>query len=479
MVTITNASPSLPLDVASRLEGLFLHIADIKQRATTPPALNDLINDFENVAHEYIVVFNQALDKGKLKTKDKWQKIHEAVDKLINEWGTISSLVATHDLGSSYLSQFDDFLEQAKKDLGLTDPKDRFVLFPTFGNYFAVTRFRYSTKPFYMFRLPISSLSAPWEWSVIWHELAGIKVNKISKQLQSQINKFVGPNNTNTSKPNEKKEDRKALIDELFNRIINKKNIDEDFQNKLRSILTRITTFQETETKSWSLDWLEQLYEDACSVLAFGDVFVFVLEKILSRNPAKLSSDRKHPNLEIRLGVANRINELKKGSGQPAKDRTEELADKLLWDFIISQKDNPDCALPVAFETLDDVPPARKTLIKAMEDFRDNFDKYSSSSDIFRNVITAFTPRDQIYYQSPPTDIAPERKRMINEKFSFAEIKEDVDSLLTLAFSSTDELDINSHNHIPNDPNESTATHGNTVALAHSKYHDVIVAVHT
>jgi hypothetical protein len=37
------------------------------------------------------------------------------------------------------------------------------------------------------------------------------------------------------------------------------------------------------QTGAWSQDWFEQLYEDACSVFAFGEEFVEVLRKILGR----------------------------------------------------------------------------------------------------------------------------------------------------------------------------------------------------
>ena len=75
----------------------------------------------------------------------------------------------------------------------------------------------------------------------------------------------------------------------------------------------------------WSQDWFEQLYEDACSVFAFGKDFVSVLEKILSRQARKLTADLKHPDLNTRLLVANRLLALGQGNAPAPQNDTERL----------------------------------------------------------------------------------------------------------------------------------------------------------
>ena len=75
------------------------------------------------------------------------------------------------------------------------------------------------------------------------------------------------------------------------------------------------------QSTAWSQDWFEQLYEDACSVFAFGEEFVEVLSKILSRQERKLTADRKHPDLATRLQVAHRLLALQNGEGSPADNQ--------------------------------------------------------------------------------------------------------------------------------------------------------------
>ena len=473
MTTPAGSDLNLPLDVASRLEGLFLHILEVKKRDDLPLALADLVNEFEDNARQYIADFKQAVDEDKtLASKEKWQKYHLAVDKITDEWGVITNLVVTNNLGSSYLDQFDTFLEQAKQDLGITDPKDRFVLFPVFGEDFSLTRFLFLSRPMYMLRLPVSAVNAKWEWSIIWHEMAAIKVQKNKKELKEHLETYAKTEGISTDSP--KKEN---LFTELFNRIEKGKTIDHTLRDKIKTLLFPGEKIEQDEIELWSIDWLEQLYEDACSVLAFGDVCIFVLEKILSRNLSKLTSDRKHPSLGTRIQVATRLNERKKGSQEPPRNHTEELADALLWNFIVSQKDEPEHRLAVAFEKPDAVPAKRQELIAAMEEFKAKFDQSATEQSVLQNLIKKYVNREAIFAQSIQQAVSSVSGEIKNSRFA-AERKKGVDALLAVSFSETDQLNIASHNHIPGDQNCASSGHWETSIYVHGKDHDIWGANH-
>ena len=357
----------LPLDVYSRLESLFFHVRDIKNRVKDP-IYGQLVDDYEAMAMHFVTRWKAAV-----RDNPEVLKSHEAVDKLTREWHTVTELIATVDLGESYLSQFQPYIQQATKDIGLSSTEDQYILIPTFGEYFALTRFEYSTTRLAMLKLPLSALNAPWEWSVIWHEVAGLKVQKVKEQLGKHWQNYVDEQGISTTPANEEQ----VLFNTLFDRILTGKIIDRTLRGKLKPILQRSAgngNSNEAESPAeaaiWPLEWLEQLFEDACSALAFGEDFIFAFEKILSRTASKLTADRGHPNLSTRLRVARRLLALKNGPEAAPVDSVERLTDELLWSFIKKQEAGSDGYLPVAFEKPGDTPDIRRKIIDIMREFR-------------------------------------------------------------------------------------------------------------
>jgi hypothetical protein len=247
---------------------------------------------------------------------DKWLKRHEMLDKLTREWHLVYSLASSMELGSSFLAQYKPYVDQAIEDLGLPESGEDLLLIPVFGEKFSLVTFGYSSRNISILNLPVSVIHSPWELSVIWHEMAGLKVARTRGQITDFLKNYATRNHLRLpTRPGLPKSD---ILNQLFKRIENGETLDTHFLVDIRDFIMKGRRTQPGRVQLWSQDWFEQLYEDACSVLAFGDVFVPVLEKILRRQARKLTADWKHPDLDTRIQVARRLLALQKGNA-PAR----------------------------------------------------------------------------------------------------------------------------------------------------------------
>jgi len=429
-----------PIDVYSRLQSLFFHVQDIRRRATTP-IYRQFVDDYEAMAVRFVELCRVNLQEH---PNLEALRLHEAVDKLTQEWYTVIELIATMELGASYLNGFQPYIDLAAQDIGLSAAGDQFILVPTFGEYFGLTRFEYSTSRLAMLKLPLSTINAPWEWSVFWHEVAGLKVEKIKAQLQAHLDNYVEKKGLTLNADGEEA----TLIGTLFERILTGGVVDSSLREKLKPVLKRATGggtkgARSTARRIWSIDWLEQLFEDACSVLAFGDDFPFVFEKILGRNLSRLNGDRRHPDLPTRLKVAKRLLALKQGSVAAPSDADERLTDELLWSFIQQQTVGSEGYLPVAFEKDTDVPDLRKKLIAVMAEFGKVFGVPSPYPASLVQKVKALPEQES---RTPPDSVPtliPNQvmQTKLNELFANSELK----ALLEVELSQTDPFDIRWH----------------------------------
>ena len=464
----TSVLSGLPLDVYSRLESLFFHVRDIRNRETDR-IYGQLVEDFEATAVQLVTACKAAV---KNNPNVEVLKLHELVDKLTREWHTVTELIATVDLGESYLGQFQPYIQQATKDIGLSSAADQYILIPTFGEYFALTRFEYSTTSLAMLKLPLSALNAPWEWSVIWHEVAGLKVQKVKEALRQHWQNYA--DEKEISPPSE--DENQVLLDTLFNRILTGKVIDSTLRAKLKPVLERVagngnSAAVEVVTEPiWSLDWLEQLFEDACSVLAFGEDFIFTFEKILSRTASKLTADRAHPDLPTRLKVANRLLALKNGSAPAPADVTERLTDELLWSFIKKQTAGSDGYLPVAFEKPGELPEIRRKLIDIMGEFKQAAGVLSPYPASLSGKVRDLLGSDRLQNTQAQPVAGFLMQNDLTRQLDKHSANSDLNALLEMELSHTDDLDITGHG--------SNSAHRNMYIYVHNQDHKIYYASH-
>ena len=447
----TKVSTALPVDVSSRLKSLFDLVTEVRERVSQFQVLCDLVDDFQEMTREYVQLFEASL-KGQTsrEPKVKWLRRHEMLDKLTREWHVIYSLASSTELGSSFLGKYQKYVEQAVDDIGVRDPKANFLLIPIFGESFSLVTVRYSASNLSILKLPISVIHSPWELSVIWHEMAGLKISRIREQIKDFLDDYATANKLKL--PPHPVTTEMDPITELFQRIREDRSLDDDILRQVKEFLSGRDGPGFRPDEIWSQDWFEQLYEDACSVLAFGEVFVPVLEKILGRQARKIYADRRYPDLATRLQVAKRLLVLQKEEGTPQEERTppatpaEKLTDNLLWAFIQKTKSAPVASLPVAFSGPDGVSEIRQKLIGDMRDFNAKFGDLSAEINetlLDFGAMEAFgKPRPNV---KPSQADSTDRPALIRGKLHDLFGGANVDELLERPFSPSDEMNYFEH----------------------------------
>lgn len=438
--------PALPVDVTSRLAGMFELVNEVSAQVKDSPVISNLLRDFKEMTRAYTVRFETALSRrGVLEPGEKWLRRHEMLDKLTREWHVIYSLASATQLGSAVLGTYQPFVDQAVQDIGIDDPGDRFLLIPTFGESFSLVTVRYSTSNVAILKLPISVIHSPWELSVIWHEMAGLKVLRIGKQVDAFLDDFAGSKHVARLEPPGPRGG--DLINELLQRIRNDRELDAGFIGNLKAFLSDPNGEGMHQETIWSKDWFEQLYEDACSVFAFGDAFVPVLDKILRRQAHKLTPDRRHPDLETRLAVARRLlqlrrAELRKGDAPAPVTDPERLTDELLWAFIQKHRDDPVAGLPVAFADPAEMPEVRRDLVQKMTFFIEQFGDFAETPVDFGAMAGFEEPASEKVQRAVVSD---DRSALVQERLDDIFGDSDLKALITKPFSPSDELEFYEH----------------------------------
>lgn len=323
-------------DAQLRYKSLIEHVERIENGITGFPgaiALKSLAMHFDKMATTLFEHFSAALEKDtdpQLKLTSK----HKMVDKLIREWEFIYQLIANAKLLGSHLNTTDEFswlnaiLGVAQNDLNYA--KREFIIVPKITQRYALTHFRYATE-FAALDVPVSSLNAPWEWSVLWHELAGRKIHDI---LKADAHALEIPIVAEQQGPGH--ESARDLIEGLIGKLHNDLPVGYPFLKTIREMLKLPLQ------PKWSQDWETELFEDACSVLTFGPDFLPVLESILNRSTTLV--DDRHPYAAIRLNMARRLLDT---SFKLENDEQEEKIEAEVAKRILELIEKYDLKLPV------------------------------------------------------------------------------------------------------------------------------------
>lgn len=188
-----------------------------------------------------------------------------ALDKLVEEWHRVYAIIASIRASTSHaeakrlVDQMSSFVEMAMRDVDLSP--NTFPIILQFGQSYSM-RFSNYSDGFAALSIPMWVLQSPWEWTILWHELAGEKV----RQLKIEEPDFFA-----------------SQFDWLL------QSLQDD----------RIAALD----GGWSLDWVEELFEDSFSVLHFPIHFLFVFKNLLERYPDG-GKDQRHPSRSLRLAVA-------------------------------------------------------------------------------------------------------------------------------------------------------------------------------
>jgi hypothetical protein len=278
--------------------------------------------------------------------------MQDAIDKLRNEWQRINTIVSNGQV----LNQDEKLIRSLKSVVAVAAHSvgieaERIVIVP--GNVFALSFFTY-LENFAVLTIPIYSVQASWEWSIIWHELAGYKARSLEKittidtirkklddfynyyKIVDEAKKVLMITNAAPNVPFSQGYLIKLFSGENKDLILNDLGgFEFQFEQMMAKLPSkdRISKYEELKAQGWCVDWFKELFEDAWSVLAIGEPFLDIFEDILNRNANR---DERHPPVDVRLNVAKELIKLlgdKNGVNRRPKEINPIAAKKIL-EFI-------------------------------------------------------------------------------------------------------------------------------------------------
>ena len=170
--------------------------------------------------------------------------MQEALDKLVEEWERVYRFIASNpesDIKGTqeFLGKLTPVINAAIRDAGF-DP-DSVRVIPQFENAYSLGFFNYSDD-FLSLNVPLTKIKSPWEWTIFWHEMAGLRVRLLKKTLLEYKN----------------------ILEELFVEV--KRELDEELIVKLNEIVK----LKETEIDPDNYEEeLKRLY-DECTIIPFA-----------------------------------------------------------------------------------------------------------------------------------------------------------------------------------------------------------------
>lgn len=197
------------------------------------------------------------------------------MDKLVREWYRVYAAILSVRASQSskkareIMQCMQPVLQVAREDVHLSPD---FLAILHFGQDYSMRFFNY-LEDIAALNMPLASFESPWEWTILWHELAGEKV-------RSLINR-----------------------DSYF------------FENILEDLLKQLEEGQMAEAQSlgWSDAWVEELFEDSFSVASFPIHFLYVFKNLLERYADIGGEGTRHPPQAVRLAVAMSFHLQRKG----------------------------------------------------------------------------------------------------------------------------------------------------------------------
>ncbi|MBP7998632.1 MAG: hypothetical protein KA314_06940 [Chloroflexi bacterium] len=255
----------------------------IKKSRTASQEPVPLLRAYAVMAHDFYSAYAASVACDAAGTDNDIRRIlHKGVMKLTGEWHQINSIVAMDYLSGSFLEDISPIVTVARQEIGVL--LQHLVILPHPGQRFALTQFNYAPH-FSVLCIPVFNLDTPWEQTVIWHEIAGRKVSNLKKQA------------------------RQVGQDDPFVTVLKKSVVDRDSATtaggaiKPASLIAGGEKLEAVPVKyGWSAKWIQELFEDGCTVLSFGDKFLTPFARILGRYNE--IGDVGHPPVAMRLWFA-------------------------------------------------------------------------------------------------------------------------------------------------------------------------------
>ncbi|HYF64869.1 MAG TPA: hypothetical protein VD886_18740, partial [Herpetosiphonaceae bacterium] len=261
----------------------------LPDRTPSDLALRTLVDDFIIVADFYYCKGIALLERqGGHSSYDRQQVLVQVSD----EWTNVLALIAH----SRMLPENNDavvaltyLVQKVCDDLHLDK---QVIVLPQIGRRFSLITFNYAPDVAVL-GIPLTSLYCPWEWSIVWHEVASLYLKSAAgKNIVDSVKDIMA----------------------LLPADIWPKGIWPDVPDE--------TVFE---------GWAQELVEDSVSVLCLGAEFVGSLDTFLAPFYAdELRSDPKHPPRRLRAEVARALHMHIRARGLPIDDGAEHGADSPL-----------------------------------------------------------------------------------------------------------------------------------------------------
>jgi hypothetical protein len=267
--------------------------------APTKLVLEHLVTDFQClITILYREKLIDALQTSSLSAEKKFQAQHAMINNLTAEWTNLSHLIAAIlfkqlDDPVSDLSWLNALVVSAARDLGLNE-NEIFVL-PDYNKNFSLTRLSYSSD-IVILEFPITALETPWEWSIIWHEMAGYKVQKMKESKKTIFRQVLEKSQIPIIELDEKK---------ILNNLLSGEAIVNLFPKSVQPSIRAFSKRTSSPANGWFEGYVEELFEDSCSTLAFEKPFVEIFKLALNRR--NYQDDYRHPSPSIRTDIANKL----------------------------------------------------------------------------------------------------------------------------------------------------------------------------
>lgn len=330
-----SVDPSLTNSL-THLYGLFSHIEEMKKRyvdgqtSQSASAGRYLADSFMSFARAYFDAFIKALDADTSVTQSRRPYLmHKAIQRLSGDWEELARILAAID--GPYIAVLEalvqvarpsaqwasDHVAQEEKRKGQSIVKKasemppQFITLPYFGRHFELISFKYAPDVF-VTGVPLYNLESPWDWHVVWHEMAGHIVNLLEES--KEIEKRIIPN----LEARNYWQVWRARYDLASGR-------DTRERGSTHTGATTATVGRtgpdhagdreaERETPpTWDeirkADWIAEILEDAYGILSLGPAMYRSLEHVLRQNYADdfELTDKRHPPLRLRLDMAGAI----------------------------------------------------------------------------------------------------------------------------------------------------------------------------
>lgn len=318
-------------DVGSLLQQIQTAAAD------RPPAGTEvvwtLVMSFQELAAAYYNRIEAASEQVSAVEQNRY--LFKAIEKIAWEWAHILPIVQAVIFGPTINRQTENafnllglILKGAYAALDLP-AESRIALVPHVGRHFELVSFKYAPG-IRLIGIPLYALNTPWEWSVIWHELAGLLID---------IRK---PKSGDDVAPEQWQPD--DLFPQFFRVPVSDFDWPEGVADKPRSsdreksiaakgwdkfwlhwekVFEGNTKRRKELGQNWRRDWIVELIEDSCSVLVFGPLAYRILTDVFLRRYDNLQKplDLRHPPPVLRLEVAYQLLRLMKAAatGQPVQ----------------------------------------------------------------------------------------------------------------------------------------------------------------